>query len=144
MNASIDPSPSPSPTAGGALFARQMATSLHEQALGFGAAPFEALSAQGARRLSFVCNGFAALIEEGEDTPDAGMSLRSRACFLVSAVASLRAAEGSPPLAAGYEAWMLAEVEHEFGQAISLLESRTGRPHAPSPPRPALPSGAWA
>lgn len=135
MSSSIDPHPLSLLGIAEAPFAAQMATSLRTQAMRFGAGPLSVLSTSSARRLSFVCNGFAALIEAAEAT---GLHMRSRASFLVSALASLGGAEARALLTEVEEVWMVAEVEHEFGEAIALFEARTGQPHTPAPPRPVL------
>lgn len=122
--------------------AEQMPAALRAMALALGAPPFAGLSLGTSRRLSFACNGFAALIGAAEDAPLAGMNLRSRACFLLSALSVLRSNDARSPLSVVDEAWMIAEIEADFGEALALFEARTGRPRSPVPTRPAIPRRA--
>ncbi len=89
--------------------ALQMAAALRAHAID--PPPIAQLSAGAARRLSSACNRMAELIQAGEGVPQASMSLRGGASFLLSALAALRSVDGRRQLSVAYEAWMLAEIE---------------------------------
>jgi hypothetical protein len=114
-----------------------MAASLNALASCLGG-PFADLTAGTRIRLAAMCDGFAELIRAGEDAPDRGISSRSSAGFLVSALFALRSAVGALPLSKEDEAWMVAEIEADLGDERALLEARTGRPRSSVPPRPLL------
>lgn len=118
--------------------AERMPTDLRALALCL-ASPFAGLSTRARRRLALRCDGFAELIEAQGALPDAVDDLRSWPRFLLSALFALRSAEDAPPLSEQDEAWMVAEVEADFGEALALFEVHTGRPRSPIPPRPLLP-----
>lgn len=118
--------------------AASMPAALRALALSLGPDAFPCLSVRTSRRLSFACNGFAALIGAEEDTPEKGVNIRARAWFLVSALHVLRDGDGAP-LSTQEEAWMIAEIEADFGEAVALLQARRGQPCSPIPARPALP-----
>ncbi|MFT3769003.1 MAG: hypothetical protein QM820_26480 [Minicystis sp.] len=116
-----------------------MSAALRALALSLGPDAFPCLSARASRRLSFACNGFAALLGSGEDIPEKGASLRARAWFLVTALQALRDGSGEP-LSTQEEAWMIGEIEADFGEAVALLQTHRGQPCSPIPARPAPPS----
>jgi hypothetical protein len=122
--------------------AERLPAALHALALRLGGVPYAGLSSGASRRITFACNGLADLIRSGEDNPDTGMNLRGSAGFLLSALGALRWSDGAPPLSGADEAWLVAEIEAEFGEALALFEVRTGRTRSPVPPRPLL-ARAW-
>ncbi|WP_433933643.1 hypothetical protein AB3662_04640 [Sorangium cellulosum] len=118
--------------------AERMPTDLRALALCL-AGPFAGLS-EGARRcLALRCDGFAELIQAQGAVAEAGDDVRSWPRFLLSALFALRSAGDAPPLSEQDEAWMVAEVEADFGEALARFEARTGRPPSRIPPRPTLP-----
>ncbi|XYH92848.1 hypothetical protein ACMHYB_33895 [Sorangium sp. So ce1128] len=118
--------------------AERMPTELRALALCL-ADPFAGLSESARRRLALRCNGFAELIQAQGTLADAGDDLRSWPRFLLSALFALRAAHDASQLSEQDEAWMVAEVEADFGEALALFDARTGGPRGPVPPRPLLP-----
>jgi hypothetical protein len=118
--------------------ARQMAAALRAHAIC--PPPFAGVSPDAATLLTSACNRMAEIIQAGEGVPEVGMNLRSGASFLLSTLSALRAVAGRRPLSAAHEAWMLAEIECEVGEASALLETRSGRFPAPVPSRPDLPA----
>jgi hypothetical protein len=101
--------------------------------------PFGGLSAGARTQLAAACHAFACLIEAGEDMPDGGANLRPWPRFLLSALFSLELTRDALPLTHDDEAWLVAEVEADLGEARALLEERTGAPRTAVPPRPPLP-----
>ncbi|WP_437968828.1 hypothetical protein WMF04_05815 [Sorangium sp. So ce260] len=129
--------PSRAGQAGQAGQVERMPTDLRALALCL-AGPFAGLSPRARRCLALRCDGFAELLEAQGTLPDAADELRSWPRFLLSALFALRSAGDAPPLSEQDEAWMVAEVEADFGEALALFEVRTGRPRSPIPPRPPL------
>lgn len=122
----------------GAHAPSKMSTVLRALARSLGDPSFTGLSMRASRRLTLACNGFAELIQAAEATPDKGKSLKGSARFLVSALAALRAPSCALPLSERDEAWLLAEIESELGEAIALFDAQMGRPRSAVPPRPTL------
>ncbi|WP_437486923.1 hypothetical protein WME75_04880 [Sorangium sp. So ce1014] len=118
--------------------AERMPTDLRALALCL-AGPFAGLSKSARWSLARRCDSFAELIETQGALPDAADDVRSWPRFLLSALFALRSAGDAPPLSEQDEAWVVAEVEADFGEALALFEGRTGRPRSPIPPRPLLP-----
>lgn len=122
----------------GAPAPSKMPTALRALARSLGAESFTGLSMGASRRLTLACNGFAELIQAAEEAPDAGLTLKGSARFLVSALTSIRSTDGALPLSEQDEAWMIAEIESELGEAIAMFDVQMGRPRGTAPPRPAL------
>ena len=99
------------------------------------ARPFGGLSAPARARLVSACTSFADMIEAGEDAPGDGINLRGWPRFLLSALFALELTVEVLPLSAEDEAWLVAEIQADLGEARALLEARAGveRP-APRPP----------
>ncbi|WP_437728712.1 hypothetical protein [Sorangium sp. So ce861] len=87
--------------------------------------PFAGLSSRGRRRLAFLCDGLAVLSQAQEHRPGAGDDARSWPGFLLSALFALRYDEEASPLSAQDEAWVLAEVEADFREALAAFGVRT-------------------
>jgi hypothetical protein len=100
--------------------------------------PFAHLSAGTRHRLASACDAFAELIEAAYDARGGGNDVRSWARFLLSALFSLELTDHVLPLSAEDEAWLLAEVEADLGEARARAEARLGRLRSPVPPRPPI------
>ncbi len=101
--------------------------------------PFGGLSDGARDRLAEACLAFAALIEAGEIAPDGGVNLRPWPRFLLSALFALELTADALAMTEEDEAWLIAEVEADLGEARALLQERRGEPRTPVPPRPPLP-----
>lgn len=96
-----------------------MPSALRAMALSLGAPDYAGLSMNAVRRLSLVCTGFAELIQTADTSLGATAPFAGSARFLLSALASLRADDAL--LSERDEAWMIAEVESEFSDALALF-----------------------
>ncbi|WP_437588665.1 hypothetical protein [Sorangium sp. So ce1000] len=103
----------------------QMPADLRALALCLGG-PFAGLSRASRRRLAFLCDNFAELLQAEGRLPAAGDSLRAWPRFLLSALFALRFAEEAPSLSDQEEQWLVAEVEAEFREARAAVEGGRG------------------
>ncbi|KYG04403.1 hypothetical protein BE21_46950 [Sorangium cellulosum] len=65
------------------------------------------------------------LSQAQEHRPGAGDDVRSWPGFLLSALFALRSDEEAPPLSEQDEAWVVAEVEADFREALAAFGVRT-------------------
>jgi len=100
---------------------------------------FGGLSEGARERLAAACATFAWLIEATEERPEGSPNLRPWPRFLLSALFSLELTADGLPLSEDDEAWLVAEVEADLGEARALFQVHLGQPPTPVPPRPPLP-----